>query len=360
MRSLRQLVPFVLLAVLLAACHQKAAKAKPVKLTQQEQHGRQLYGKLCSVCHGANGEGYKADEAPRLAQHAFLGAVDDAYLIDAIANGRPGTTMSAWSTAHRGPLTGTDVDAVVAYIRTWDDKPAEKLDNTPVSGNVRNGQAIFNRECVRCHGAQGVGGPNVHIGSSALLKQAKNGFLRLAIEQGRPGTKMPAFGKKLGHRGVEDVLSLLRIWQARNTERFEPLPHIKRPPPIPLGPVPLNPKGPEPVGFKKYPATTSALVVKKQLDRHARMAILDARAPSDYSYGHIAGAVSVPFYGVDPYVSKLPRNTWLVCYCSCPHAESGELASALEKKGFKKVTVIAEGLGFWKAKGFPTKKGDKP
>lgn len=343
-------------AALLVACHHKT----PAKLTKQEQHGQKLYARLCSVCHGAHGEGYKADEAPRLAQHAFLGAVDDAYLRDAIANGRPGTTMSAWSTAHRGPLSGNDLDDLIAYVRTWDDKPHIKLDQTPISGNVGNGQKIFKRECISCHGAGGIGGPDVHIGSPALLKDASNGFLRLAIEKGRPGTKMPAFGKKLGHRGVEDVLSTLRIWQAETTVRFHPMPQIRRPPPIPLGPVPLNPKGPEPVGFKKYPATTPALVVKKQLDRGARMAILDARAPSDYSYKHIAGAVSVPFYGFAPYVSKLPKNTWLVAYCSCPHAESGELASELEKKGFKKVTVIAEGFGFWEAKGFPVKKGDKP
>ena len=100
--------------------------------------------------------------------------------------------------------------------------------------------------------------------------------------------------------------------------------------------------------------------MKKQLDRGARMGLLDARAPSAYANEHIKGAVSVPFYDPDPFMAKLPKDAWLVCYCSCPHAESGQLASALEKKGFKKVTVIAEGLGFWKAKGFPTNKGQKP
>ncbi len=358
MRSFRQLAPLVIGASLLVGCHHEADN-EPVKLTVQEQHGQALYGRLCSVCHGAHGEGYKADEAPRLAQHAFLGAVGDAYLRHAIGDGRPGTTMSGWSTSHRGPLSGNDLDALIAYIRTWDHKPPIQLDDRPLTGNVTNGESIFKRDCVSCHGAQGTGGPNVHIGSPDLLKDASNGFLRLAIEQGRPGTKMPAFGKKLGPGGVNDVLSALRIWQARSSVRFEPQPHPHQPP-IPLGPVPLNPHGPEPVGFKKYPATTSALVVKQQLDRGARMAILDARAPYGYSNEHIAGAVSVPFYGADPYLSKLPKDTWLVAYCSCPHAESGQLASVLEKKGFKKVTVIAEGLGFWTAKGFPVHKGDKP
>jgi len=357
MRSFRQFLSVALGAALLVACHHKAPKAAEEKLTKQEQHGQKLYGRMCSVCHGAHGEGYAADEAPRLAQHAFLGAVDDHYLHDAITNGRTGTTMSAWSKVHGGPLLGSDIDALIAYIRTWDDKPHLELDDRPVSGNVGHGQQIFTNECVSCHGQQGTGGPNVHVGNADLLEDASNGLLRLAITDGRPGTKMPAFGKKLGKQGVEDVLSLLRIWQVRPSMALKPIQH---PPPIPLGPVPLNPKGPAPVGFKKYPATTPADVVKKQLDRHARMALLDARAPSAYANEHIAGAVSVPFYDPDPFVSKLPKKTWLVCYCSCPHAESGQLASALEKKGFAKVTVIAEGLGVWKARGYPTKTGRKP
>ena len=90
------------------------------------------------------------------------------------------------------------------------------------------------------------------------------------------------------------------------------------------------------------------------------MAILDARAPSDYMNQHIAGAVSVPFYDPSPYLDKLPRNSWLVCYCACPHAESGSLASKLVQAGFKKVTVLDEGLGAWTAKHYPVKNGQDP
>jgi len=90
------------------------------------------------------------------------------------------------------------------------------------------------------------------------------------------------------------------------------------------------------------------------------MGILDARAPSDYTSEHIAGAVSVPFYDPEPYVSGLPKDAWLVCYCGCPHAESGQLAQKLRAKGFTKVTVIDEGLRYWKAKNYPTHTGLTP
>ncbi|HEX3594403.1 MAG TPA: rhodanese-like domain-containing protein, partial [Polyangiaceae bacterium] len=75
---------------------------------------------------------------------------------------------------------------------------------------------------------------------------------------------------------------------------------------------------------------------------------------------HIKGAVSVPFYDPTPYVDKLPRDAWLVCYCACPHAESGQLAQKLVAKGFTKVTVLDEGLGVWRSKGYPTTTGRDP
>ena len=90
------------------------------------------------------------------------------------------------------------------------------------------------------------------------------------------------------------------------------------------------------------------------------MALLDARAPSDYIFEHITDAVSVPFYDPDPYLAQLPKDSWLVCYCSCPHAESGQLAQKLLQHGFTKVTVLDEGLRVWKAKGYPTKTGFDP
>jgi len=133
-----------------------------------------------------------------------------------------------------------------------------------------------------------------------------------------------------------------------------------RPPPIPLGPVPLNPLGPEPVGFKNAPGTTKIEVVKGELDRGARMALLDARAPSDYLNEHIGGAVSVPFYDPEPYLAQLPKQTWLVCYCACPHAESGQLAQKLMAKGFAKVTILDEGLGVWRSRKYTTHAGIDP
>jgi cytochrome c oxidase cbb3-type subunit 3/ubiquinol-cytochrome c reductase cytochrome c subunit len=354
---LQSLVDFVSLLVACIASGTLECSSQG-ELTAAERRGALLYGRMCAVCHGRTGDGYAADQAPALAHPAFLASATDDYLRVAISEGRAGTTMSAWGVTRGGPLFPDDVDVLVSFLRSWDYGPRAALDERPTAGDVGRGERIFARDCARCHGAAGVEGPFVHIGGGDFLGRAGNGFLRYAIAAGRPGTPMPAFGAALGNTGVDDVIALLRSWQSRPVEASHALP--APPPPLPLGPVPLNPKGPEPVGFEVFPKTTRADVVKGQLDRGARMALLDARAPSDYMREHIAGAVSVPFYAPEPYLAALPRNAWLVCYCACPHAESGQLAQKLEAKGFSKVTVLDEGLGLWRAKQYGTRGGLDP
>ena len=66
----------------------------------------------------------------------FLSAVNDDYLRHAIAQGRPGTTMSAWGKDRGGPLSPADIDAIVALMRSWDHAPHVKLDEHLLSGNA--------------------------------------------------------------------------------------------------------------------------------------------------------------------------------------------------------------------------------
>jgi len=336
---------------LVLPCRRAESKPPPAPptLSPEAVRGGEFYARMCAVCHGASGEGYVADQAPRLAQPDFLSAVSDDYLRDAIAYGRRGTTMSAWARMKGGPLKPEDINAVVLFIRSWQQRPNARLDERPLKGDARAGAEQFDAQCAKCHGSRGVGGPQLQVGGAQLLESASNGFLRAAIRQGRPGTPMPAFASTLGPQGIEDVIAALRSFQS-------PTPGAQaamRPPPIPLGPVPLNPKGPEPRGFKAYSDMTPADVVHAELARGARFAILDARAPSDYLHEHITGAVSVPFYDPAPYFAALPRDAWLVCYCGCPHAESGQLAQQLRAQGFTKVAVLDEGLGVWKVRGYP-------
>jgi cytochrome c oxidase cbb3-type subunit 3 len=329
--------------------------AGPSPRVPSAAHGATLYARMCAVCHGAEGQGYVADQAPALAHPDFLASVSDEFLRFAIAVGRQGTTMSAWQTDHGGPLSPDDVGDVIAHLRSWQKGPALAFSQSSESGDQERGKRLFAKHCASCHGPKA---PYVHIQNRQLLVHATAPFLRHAIQTGRPGTKMPGFANTLGERGVEDVISYLRglpSWAVPGET-----PGDRAPPPIPLGPVPLNPRGPEPRGFRSFPNMTSVDVVGAQLKRGARMVLIDARAPSDYINGHIRGAVSVPFYDPFAYLAQLPSDVWLVCYCGCPHAESGALAKQLHDQGFRKVTILDEGLGVWTEKGHPMQTGTAP
>jgi mono/diheme cytochrome c family protein/rhodanese-related sulfurtransferase len=328
------------------------------EMTSTELHGAVVYDRMCAVCHGARGQGYAADRAPAIANPAFLAVASDHFLETAIGNGRTGTTMSAWSNLRGGPLGSREIQSVVAYLRTYDSLPHLKPDDGASQGDAKRGADAFASRCASCHGDHGTGGPYESIGNPELLATSGNGLLRATIRDGREGTLMPSFIRELGASGIEDVVAALRLWQSQAPAVARSAP--PKPPPLPLGPVPLNPNGPEPVGFHAQPAPTPADTIKHELDRGAKMGILDARAPSDYMNEHITGSVSVPFYDPDPYISQLPKTAWIVCYCACPHAESGQLAQKLVAKGFTKITVLDEGLGFWRSKGYPTSKGAAP
>ena len=66
--------------------------------------GARAYGKYCALCHGAEGHGYAADNAPSLVSSTFLESATDEFLVAGIRDGRPGTPMAAYGKAHGGPL----------------------------------------------------------------------------------------------------------------------------------------------------------------------------------------------------------------------------------------------------------------
>ncbi|WP_201979941.1 c-type cytochrome [Hymenobacter rubidus] len=65
------------------------------------------------------------------------------------------------------------------------------------------GQAIFQKNCVRCHGADGRKGAS---GAHDLTKSNLNAFGRTYLVTNGMG-KMPAFGKKLTPAEVQQVVA---------------------------------------------------------------------------------------------------------------------------------------------------------
>lgn len=314
--------------------------------------GKLAYAKTCALCHGAEGQGYVADNATALNNPTFLATATDDFLRVSVGRGRPGTTMSAWDRSHGGPYDNAALQGIAAFIRTWQTAPSVPMSGAAIAGDPGRALPIYAASCASCHGATGVEGPNVHLGNAELLAIASDGFLRYAILQGRPGTPMQAYEGQLGAQDVDDLVALLRSWARPVVTGDVPIPGS-------MGPVILNANGPEPdfvLGNRYTPADT----IKHELARGAAFGFLDARAPSDYVAAHIAGANDVPFYEASQYLFALPKDKWLVCYCGCPHAESGQLADTLLANGFTKVTILDEGFFVWRDRGYPVRSGAVP
>ena len=130
-------------------------------------------------------------------------------------------------------------------------------------------------------------------------------------------------------------------------------------PPPPTTQIIINPKGEPP----RFPPLREGLyvpvdTVKAALTRGARLVLLGARPTSDWMLAHIPGALPVPYYDVDKMISSLPRDdTFIVAYCGCPHAASGQVVSELRRRGFKNTAVLDEGIFVWMERGYPVTTG---
>ena len=128
--------------------------------------GQSAYA-VCSACHGAQGEGNQAMNAPRLAGQSGW------YLrrqIAAYQRGWRGTAPGDVYGMQMRPMAmaigSTEaLDTLIAYGETLPDVPAAPT----IQGDPAAGQAAY-AVCVACHGADGRG--NEQLGGPALAGQS--------------------------------------------------------------------------------------------------------------------------------------------------------------------------------------------
>lgn len=206
----------LIVLILLGGC-QRTSSPTP----EPAPDGATLYAKMCALCHGDRGQGYAAPGSTALNNPDFLAVASDEYLFQNIARGRPGTRMSAWGSAHGGPLSDAQVQALVAFIRRWQTEPAVDVSGVKVQGNASRGAEVYARQCALCHGKTGEGrdaSPQAPHGAPSLnnpvfLETASDGFIRHAIASGRRGTVMPPYGGLLTDQEIDDLVALIRSWE---------------------------------------------------------------------------------------------------------------------------------------------------
>jgi cytochrome c oxidase cbb3-type subunit 3/ubiquinol-cytochrome c reductase cytochrome c subunit len=353
-----------LVALALAGCTRKngshtgsppasSETSAPAEKPSQIATGQALYDKYCKLCHAADGSGYAADNAPSLVSHHFLRSATDDFIAQGIRMGRPRTAMAAYGKERGGPLDDGEIAAIVAFLRSKGPSPVP-LPETPLTGDIARGQALFTEQCGECHGTAVVKGNAVSLHNEEFLASARPAFLRYAIEHGRPPTRMPAFIGKLSSEQISDIVLWLRTFAPK-----EPTPAVADPTVPNDLPVVINPKGAHPKFTLREDLYVSAEQVKRALDAKQRMVILDARPPSDWIQFRIPGAIAFPYYDAKN-AERVPKDgTWVIAYCACPHHASGEVVSALRKNGYPKTAVLDEGILVWRNLGYPLE-GEAP
>ncbi len=315
-------------------------------LDERQTRGSAAYTKYCALCHGKEGRGYAADNAPSLKSETFLASASDAFFWRSVREGRPGTAMAGYAKDLGGPLGDDDISDIIAFLRVGG-PPLAPLPAAQTAGVIADGEVIFRERCTRCHGTQDTRGTAVHLGNASFLASAGDDFLRFAIQKGRPETPMVPFEASLQPAQIDSLVAMIRSWATTPVHRVAP------PPEIPEGPVVINPKGRNPTFTLREDRFVPAEQVKKALDAKNRIVIIDARATPDWAMVRIPGAISVPYYLFKKLDSIPKDNTWVVAYCACPHHASGVVVDELRKRGYKHTAVIDEGILEWQHRKYP-------
>ena len=91
--------------------------------------------------------------------------------------------------------------------------------------------------------------------------------------------------------------------------------------------------------------------LNRQILHHDPIVILDLRHPLDVlaSPQLIPGAIPIKPNELDEDLGKIPRNSEIVLYCTCPNEETSLAAQRqLLQRGFQRVKVLTGGLPAWK------------
>ena len=187
--------------------------------------GAAVYARYCALCHGADREGYAADNAPSLRSPQLMGAAPGSYLWSAISYGRPNTPMAAFQDTLGGPLSHDEQHGLMDWLIKESGVVRAPVADVPVNGDAEQGKAIYAKHCAECHGENGEGGTGTVVAHPVFLATASDAFIRYTIAKGRDGTPMMAYADKLSAAEIDNVVAFLARVR-RDGQRPSPsLPH---------------------------------------------------------------------------------------------------------------------------------------
>lgn len=177
--------------------------------------GQTLFSNNCSPCHGDFGEGGPNPTRPGdiiapISTSEYLKTRDDFTLRAIISQGQPNFGMSPFASTSGGPLDSDEIDAIVTYMRSWENNPPVELPPEVSTAQVDlSSEQIYSELCTQCHGPQGEGG----IGPAFSADfQASNTDQEIfdTINLGHEATAMIGWGEILSTEQIQQLVSFIR------------------------------------------------------------------------------------------------------------------------------------------------------
>lgn len=188
----------------------QAASGAPIAL------GQQLFAENCAPCHGELGEGGPNPTRPDdviapISSAEYLKTRDDATLRSVVAQGQPNFGMSPFGTAFGGPLDDDEIEAIVAYLRSWEANPPVELPPEIAASRISlSGAEVYTDLCTQCHGANGEGGIGPSLRDPEFQAENTDQELFDTINLGHAATPMIAWGEILTSEQIEQLVDFLR------------------------------------------------------------------------------------------------------------------------------------------------------
>ena len=348
-----------LAALLLAAAYFSSTVSSagfPPLTEAQSLSAEAHYQQYCALCHGEDRQGNVNDHAPSLRSKSLM--TSGLYeMIYTTAYGRFGTPMAAYIDEMGGPMTKPEIIYLARWLQSFVDVEPYTTVFDAVVGDAEVGKELYAEHCASCHGVNGEGGTGTALGNQAMLSLATDNFLRYAIEHGREGTDMVAFGEILSDDEIDAVTAFLRS-RASGWTVEKP---VLRPPPRP-GDYVLNPDSPTAEFSLKDDLYVLSADLLKALQNNKRIVLLDTRSMSQWQVYNIEGSVPIPYYSdirhLDEFVKDLPDDgTMIVTYCACPRSAAELVNTKLRDLGITNTAVLWEGVRGWVSLGYPVVRG---
>jgi mono/diheme cytochrome c family protein len=192
--------------------------------------GSELYSDYCSSCHGLFGEGgpnpaRAGDIIAPISSSEYLKTRDDVTLRNIISQGQPDFGMSPFGEANGGPLDDEQVDAIVAFIRSWETNPPVVLPSEIISVTPSapyeaslSGSQIYISVCSSCHGANGEGGVGPALNTQEFQDKYDDQTMFETIDTGHEATSMIAWGEILTSDQITQVVQYIRRFDPSRSE----------------------------------------------------------------------------------------------------------------------------------------------